>query len=78
MAFKKTPTATTDMLLDLKKAFHTVNHKTILIKFHYMDVREKSNLLIKSYKKCVVITKEILCGVLQESILGKAFHCMHK
>ena len=66
--------------IDLQKAFHTVNHVTILEKLKHYGIRSKQNDWFRSFlsnsKQCVSIegffsrTKIIKCGVPQGSTLG--------
>ena len=68
------------VLLDLKKAFNTVNHVILIDKLDRYGVRGKSLEILRSYlsnrKQYVVLNqfkselKDVLCGVPQGSVLG--------
>ena len=68
------------ILIDLQKAFDTINHKILLMKLEYLGFSESTIKWYKSYLEnrnfLVVVEKEysnpgeLLCGVPQGSILG--------
>ena len=71
------------ILIDLQKAFDTINHETLITKMEYLGFSKKVILWFKSYlakrKFKVNLNKnfsepgKLLCGVPQESILGSLF-----
>ena len=68
------------LLLDLKKAFDTVNHEILLSKLHHCDIRGNANKLFASFltnrQQYVFLNhtqsncRPINCGVPQGSVLG--------
>ena len=68
------------VFVDLKKAFHTVDHDILIKKLEHYGVRGVAKdwfiSYLKEWKQFVVIeneastTKEILTGVPQDSVLG--------
>ena len=75
------------ILIDLKKAFETVSHTTLLKKLHNYGVRGVAHNLISSYldnrKQFVALNqtpskrKNIQYGVLQGSFLGPLFFLIY-
>ena len=68
------------VLIDLSKAFDTVNHDILLDKLHHCGIRGILNKWFASYlkgrfqtneiKNCISEKQETLCGVPQGSVLG--------
>ena len=69
-----------EIFLDIKKAFHTVDHEILLNKLNCYGVSDEELLFFASYlhnrSQCCSINgyqsnlKEVICGVSQGSILG--------
>ena len=62
------------MLVDVKKAFHTIHHEILLGKIHAICFSEKAIAWFKWYLSDL---SKIFCGVHQRSILGPLLFLLH-